>query len=502
MPHSSEQNQLKLSSHKFVILLAIIFAIPRVFRISYPFVWLEDPFYLYAADLIKHGNLPFRDFAHTQFPGADYLLSFFYFLFGTSYHVAEILTAGLVYATTWLICLIGIRIHSFFTGVAAGIIFSFSSLLFRYHVWEREILVLFLITLLFYLFIKWDKLSSKRNCLVGFILACGISLKLTTVVPVAAVLSYVITVEKRFKPVFQIALSTFTFTAIFLLLFALPSFNDFLNQAFFYHFIKGHTSSSRISFLLFPFNVLDITLSFGIMGFVFLKKVQFPHILYPIYVTLFEYVFFSFISSNIWPHNLIPWLLLLSLTGGIFFQEMNSLLKEKKFKLFSLHLGILLTLLLFTIPIKNSQWVKNSVYGLGYISRADISELGKYLREHTNKEDSLLIPQYVAGEINRKTIISGRIEAEGVLRWLEEQQKSNTLQEILNVSNEKNFIEMQALSAQAGWSHVLDLLQKKQVKYVVIDVVPGEKIPFTFQHLWQFGYRPVKSFGEYLVWEN
>ena len=53
--------------------LLIILAIPRLVRLLYPAIWVEDDFYLEAAWLVSAGMRPYLDFVHPHFPLLEYL---------------------------------------------------------------------------------------------------------------------------------------------------------------------------------------------------------------------------------------------------------------------------------------------------------------------------------------------------------------------------------------------------------------------------------------------
>ena len=488
--------------NKFFIFLSVFFLVPRVARIVYPYVWLEDPYYLYAAALIKQGILPFRDFGHTQLPGTEYLLAFFYSLFGNSYVVAEIISQVVIYLNTWLIFLIGKKLCNQTVGVLAALIFSCSSLLFRYHVWEREVLVVFLLTLTFYLFVRWERLNFKRTVVLSILLTLGITIKLTTVVPVMAILFFTIFARKERANTLILAALIFVFSCLAIFLIIRISPENAFNQAFLYHFVKGATFASSIDMLLFPRYVLDLPLALGICGVLFWEKKLFPDFWFPIFLALSEWTFYSFISPNVWPHNYIPSLLLLSLSGGIFiFAVWELFWRERKVIMPCLSILALVLMLIFVCPIKNLNWTMGSTYGFGYIPRRDINQISKFIQSNTTSNDLLLVPQYIAAEAGRKSVISDRIEATGVFRWIEERRtEDHEITEIIEMSKGKSFSQMQSETLSMGWGKINVLLKKNRIKYLVPDIVPGEKIPFSPKYLSSLGYIPVKKIGLYVIW--
>ena len=482
--------------------LAIIFLVPRLFRLLYPEVWLEDPYYLYASRLIAGGAVPFRDFGHTQLPGAEYLLAWLYLIFGASLRTAEIASQIVVYLSTWLIFLIGSRLKDRTAGIGSGILFSCSALVFRYHVWEREILILFILALAFYLILTREKLNDKRAVVLGLLFGAGVFIKMTTAVPLAAAILFLAFIRKDLVHATIAALAAFIFITLALgcLFFLAPG--DFFNQALLYHFVKGETVSSLGLRLSFQLHALDVSLAAGLLGLFFLKKTMFPDFWFPVFVTLADWVFFTFISPNVWPHNFIPALLLLSLSGGILVSSLRHFLVRQHQLLRPAIIVAAFVLLLATfIPLRNMNWIMGEPFGFGYIPREDIHALSEWVRTKTTGDDLLLIPQYIASESGRRTVMSDRVEAAGVLAWIGRNRKAGLgPQAIIRLAQGNTFAQMQRKTLSAGWGTIDALLQRHKIRFVVPDFVPGETIPYGPEQLAQYGYAPFQQYGRYTVW--
>jgi len=487
------------------ILLCALFLLPRIVRLLYPYVWFEDPFYLYGAYLVKNGWAPYRDFNHVQLPGAEYLLSALYSLFGTSYRAAEIFSQAVVYSNTWLIYLAGRKLCGRTAALFAAVIFSCSSLVFRYHVWERELLVLFLVTLVFYLLLRWEKLDRQRSLFLGAIFAAGIFIKLTTVVPLAAALLFIAVVRKEVKSALLTGLSALVFTllAVSWFFFLAGAKNVFI-QAFFVHFVKGVTSDSRLAALLYPLYTLDITAVLGILGVFFWKRKFPPAAWYPALVLLVYWAFLTFISLTVWPHNFVYFLPFLSLSGGVFLAALYELAwtRQKYLAPVSLAAAALL-LLVSVVPLKNANWVMGGAYGFGYIPRKDVGEISAFIRSNTVPADLLLLPQHVAVESGRETVVSETMDTPGLVGWVEEKRKNKAgLKEILGLAKFKTYTQMTGEVSEIGWRFAVSLLKQRKIKYVVLTTVPADNCPFSAQYLRSLGYAPVRQFGGYEAWSR
>src|ERR1700719_3633895 len=82
--------------------LLIVLAIPRLVRLFYPEIWVEDDFYLEAAWLVSTGMRPYLDFVHPHFPLLEYFTAGYLRLFGASHSSIEILNEAAIYATSVL----------------------------------------------------------------------------------------------------------------------------------------------------------------------------------------------------------------------------------------------------------------------------------------------------------------------------------------------------------------------------------------------------------------
>ena len=122
-------------------MLLIILAIPRFVRLFYPAIWVEDDFYLEAAWLVSAGMRPYLDFVHPHFPLLEYLSAGYLKIFGASHFSIEILNEAAIYATSLLTFKLAARVTTRRAAISAAILYATSSLVFRYHVYERECFV-------------------------------------------------------------------------------------------------------------------------------------------------------------------------------------------------------------------------------------------------------------------------------------------------------------------------------------------------------------------------
>src|SRR5712675_1208104 len=90
--------------------LIVILLIPRVARLLYPEIWVEDDFYLESAWLVSVGMRPYLDFVQPHMPLLEWLAAGYLKLFGTSHLSIEILNEGAIFATSILTYALGRRV--------------------------------------------------------------------------------------------------------------------------------------------------------------------------------------------------------------------------------------------------------------------------------------------------------------------------------------------------------------------------------------------------------
>jgi hypothetical protein len=122
------------------ILLAAL-ALPRIIRMLYPAIWVEDDCYLESAFAIASGLRPYLDFVHPQTPVLEWLAAAYIKLVGASHFKMELLNESAIWLASVLTFVLGTRAVGRTAAVWASLLLATSSLVFRYHVWAREIFV-------------------------------------------------------------------------------------------------------------------------------------------------------------------------------------------------------------------------------------------------------------------------------------------------------------------------------------------------------------------------
>src|SRR5208337_2267810 len=163
--------------------LIAVLLIPRVVRMLYPELWVEDDFYLESAWLVSAGMRPYLDFVHPHMPLLEWIAAGYLKLFGASHLSIEILNEAAIFAASLLTWSLARRVAGRPTAIAASILYAYSSLVFRYHVYERESFVAPLLILGAIVTLDDTMPAMRQATLIAgiFFLACAI--KLTSAIP-------------------------------------------------------------------------------------------------------------------------------------------------------------------------------------------------------------------------------------------------------------------------------------------------------------------------------
>ena len=430
---------------------AIVLVLPRMLRIAYPQVWIEDESYLNGAFMISQGGQPYIDFPLPHFPLVDILLAGVFFIFGASIQTAELLTQSVVFACSAIVFALGKRLGGIVCGITAAIIFAFSSLLFRYHVFEREIYLLLPILAANWLALDLcgtRKGSKSLSVCIGILLWMAIMCKLTAVAHITAVLSFVAIRSKRKYEVVMIGftvvmLSSVTFTSLYGI-YGEP----LLVQVFLFRICHAgfYTLTERIELLR---QTMDVSLVLGLFGGITaLWNRQWRTWVLPLCQVGCVVFFMVILNHTLWPHNVIELLPWLCVFGGQFVSSMvkDAMRNRKLSWRTGISAAVVVLLLIFVIPLINAHWgdQPKRVYGLGYMPRKEIADMADYVRMHAPVETPVVVPPIIAFQANR-------------IEWIPYPELAGTIMELQAQVNRKGLlgaVQSCTISERDFWENV------------------------------------------------
>lgn len=490
-----------------VLLLLAVLAAPRIWRLTYPEVWVEDDSYLMCAFLITRGLQPYKDFVLPHFPILESILAAFFRMFAASVGTAEVLTTIVQLGSSLALFAVGEKLCGKVAGGVASLLFAFHPLLLRYHVFEREVFEVLPILLAAWLTIDMEhdenRLHGRKEILVGALLATAVLLKLSAIIYFAGTVLYLLSVRHPRKAL----RITVAFAAIFCSVSLIEYLSygvPFLVQVFLFQMI-GHSSVvpvlakiQDVRTWLYP--VVD----FGIPGFLIMLRPGSPSAwrLPALQITMFALTNLL-LKGTLWPHNMVEALPWLCLSCGILAQSVFQRLRgmgpgEASFANKFAPLAVLMALaglVYFWHPGRSTPQRS--------IERKSLHEMSDYVRAHSAESEPVFVATLIAFEANRMEPVP-YLEIAGTIRELEQQVQREGLVRSFATSP----VRFRSLVENADRSHgmtaplIANLIRKKAVPVVMnyVSYSPMMLISFSDSFLKSNGYTMELSVQNYRLW--
>lgn len=302
----------------YVVFLGLVLFAPRIARLLHPRIWAEDEQFAMAAELVRQGAKPYHDFVHVNPPVLEWGLAGWFQAFGTSLGSCEVLTALAVAGTSFglflLLCTEG-RVAA----LLAALFYGTSSLVFRYHVFEREVFTNALVLAAWWLARRNDWTASRRR-LVGIVVCFTLaaSCKLTALLPALAFFTWATVRGVSRARVILVASSTLGAVALALLVLGWRYGEAFWLQLFVFPLVKGTNVpdlAARADVLIAQ---LEPVFILAVPAFALLVCTRVSALVQLAGISLaFEVAFKWFLKPTLWAHNLIPALLPASLLAAV-----------------------------------------------------------------------------------------------------------------------------------------------------------------------------------------
>jgi hypothetical protein len=377
--------------------LLVALAIPRVIRILAPYVWVEDDLLLHSAFAVSKGLRPYVDFDHAQLPLLEWVAAGYIRLVGASHVRMEIATAIGVYVTSVLVFFAGRRAAGGRAAMAASLLYAWHSLVFRYHVWAREIFVSALV-LGAMLALTSDRLRA-RFAVAGALLFLACTIKLTAVLAVAAICVFVAAGLRA--PVraaalgLGVAVALAGFVAICYWWYGEP----FLYQALLFHFLKGVDPSGGPSYLA---SLLDVLGPLAVLGVLYVvpRARWNPTLGLVACALLADLAFFAVFSPTAWGHNYLQTWPYVAIAAGAGVAWLLDAWQRSWLRL-AAGAALVGVCLVWVTPFTNEAALRRSRYGFGFMPRAELATMASALRNAARPEDEVIAPSFIAFEANR-----------------------------------------------------------------------------------------------------
>jgi hypothetical protein len=452
-----------------------ILLVPRALRLSAPHVNIEDDNYLYSAYLIHRGEVPYRDFVQANPPLLEQLTAPFFALFGATYRVGEGLSAVAVLASALALFLLGRRLYGAAAGLWAAALYSWAPLVFRYHLFEREVFSLAAAALgLAVALCGGPRRRGARSFVGGALCGVAFHFKQVGVFPGAALVLYLLAL-RQWRLALHAAAGLLAVSAG-LLAVSLASYGpDVGLQSFALHLIKGAPLpfEVRIVRMLAELGALLPVAALGAL----LRRPARPALLLGLWAAL-ELAFMLGISSTFWPHYMVPLLGPLCLFAGAAFTA-----ARRRARL-AAGAALVCALAVVAVQARSSPLQR---LGFGGVSRLELQAAAEQIAEAVPPGSrALLCPPVLALQADRIKLYN-YIDTLGFTRQLQQAWQAGTLLERLRRRQHESFSGTLA-RANAAW--VPEALERLRA-HEVLAVVPEGELPIRPPVLLSLGYRPI-----------
>ena len=387
--------------------------IPRILRMLFPEIWVEDDFYLESAWLVSVGMRPYLDFVQPHMPLLEWIAAGYLKLFGASYLSIEILNEAAIFATSILTYVLARRVAGRPTAICASILYAYSSIVFRYHAYERESFVAPLLILAAIVTLDDAMPAMRQAVLLALIFFVACAIKLTAVIPFPVMLIFIAVASSQAKAcaTSRVA-SAIVSAAIFGL--ALAAFSgilyrlygsEFIFQTFVFHFLKGRDLGLNTA--LFPRLLLDLLVPLFFLGCwrIFANRNFNRGVILVLAVVAAEYAFYGVLSPTAWGHNYLEPLPFIAIVAAFGLIALAQAIRAPQWLFVTGGSALILISLLWIAPLINENWLHGSVYGFGFVPRAEISRLADALRAASKPDDEVIAPSFICFEANRRELI-------------------------------------------------------------------------------------------------
>jgi hypothetical protein len=483
--------------------LIVVLAAPRILRMLYPEVWVEDDFYLESAWLVSVGMRPYIDFIQPHMPLLEWIAAGYLKLFGASHLSIEFLNEAAIFATSLLAYALARRVAGRPAAIAASILYAYGSLVFRYHVYERESFAAPLL-ILGALVTLDDTMPPIRQAaiLAGiFFLACAI--KLTAVIAFPVMLVFIAVAYRRILSavasgvIFTLALAAFS--AILYRLYG----GEFIFQTFVFHFLKGRDTAGDIA--TYPRMILDVLVPLFLLGCwrIYAEGIFSRGVLLVLAIVAAEYAFYGVLSPTAWGHNYLEPIPFIAIVAGVAAIALIDAVRTvpPQWNLLAGGAALIVISLVWIAPLINENWLHGAVYGFGFVPRAEISQLADALRAASKPDDDVIAPSFVCFEAGRRELIRYP-ETYGVYREAKVEYDRDGFFAARRRLGAADFFQLISDTRHFWTEQMRDAIASGKVSAVISDspiqLLPLVLVPEDF--LTSNGFRPTLTTDHFTLW--
>jgi len=390
------------SAARIPLWLLAALVIPRLVRALYPEIWVEDDQLMENAFAVARGLRPYLDFSHAQLPVLEWVAGAYVRAIGASELRMELLNGAAIYATSVLVFCLAQRALDRRAAIAAALLYSCSSLVFRYHVWAREYFVSVCV-LAAVLLVVGDRSRPWRTAVIVACLSLACAIKLTAAVSVGVIVVFIAVGVRQVSRAVTVAAGTsLALTALFCSAYWAYGF-PFVFQTVLFHFFKGRDPSR--SGLTYPAQLFDVLVPLAALGIAGLwRRPLSPALSLVALAGGALYLFYGMLSPTAWGHNyleLLPFLAVLAGAGCVWLIDAY----RRSWGRFAAGVAVIAASLAWVAPLRNENAERDSVYGFGFVPRRELAELAGAVRAASRPDEEVIAPSFIAFEANRLPLV-------------------------------------------------------------------------------------------------
>ncbi len=487
--------------------LLIALAVPRLVRLLWPEVWVEDDFYLESAFLVSAGLRPYLDFVHPHMPLLEWIAGAYLRLFGASHRSLEVLNETAIYLASFLTYTLARHAASERAAIMGAILYAFSSLVFRYHVYERECFVAPAVMIAAIAALDRDR-SALRQCAqiaLALIFACAV--KLTAGIACAVVLLYLTIGERHIaRALASGAAILIGLGALALICWQLYGF-DFVFQTFLFHFLKGRDSALNIA--AYPAQILDALAPLLVLGCAAVATAPATLLRRGLALVLAmcaaEYAFFGLLSPTAWGHNYLEALPFIAIMSGVGLDQFIATISDAelaaRWARIAAGAAVIIVMLGWLTPLINQNWLHGSVYGFGFVPRDEVSAIAAALDNASAPGEDVVAPSFICFEANRRELIRYP-ETYGVYREARDEYERGGFSRAREHLGRADFFALIEQTAHFWMDPIRDAIRTGRVRAVIADS-PVQLLPLVMVgpgFLAESGYRPALRTEHFTLW--
>jgi hypothetical protein len=494
--------------------MLLVLVVPRVVRALYPEIWVEDDFYLEGAYLVSIGMRPYLDFVHPHMPVLEWFTAVYIRLFGASHFSIELLNEAAIYATSVMTCALAERAAGRRTAIYAAILYASASLVFRYHVYERECFVGVIVAAAALVAVREDAGRRTQVATIAALMVLACAIKLTALLSAAALVCFMAIGKRRWLDAALVGAGIAAGLGVLsALLYRLYGF-EFLFQTFVFHFMKGRQPWTWIA--EYPGQILDLIAPLFVLGFIriAMERRAPPALWLVLSLVGFNYLFFGLLSPTAWGHNYLDFLPYIAIVAGIGLDGFLSSLRQTRLDLQgsnglsglrypAICVAVIAICLSAVTPLVNENWLHGSAYGFGFIGRDELQELSDGLRRASAPDEEVIAPAFICFEAHRRELIRYP-ETYGVYREAEDEFLRYGFFEARRRLGRQDFFDLIGRTADRWAEPMQHAIEEGKVNAVIPDssilLLPIAR--FKAEELSARGFTPYLRTEHFVLWRR